>query len=96
MSVGQNILAGNKGIVAPEFICGHNRILVGHSIIQPNCVVNGHGPQFSSDSTLGTAYGRVNHHDVGHLDNRLDYTFGEAVLIISNRFNKADVLVLFN
>ena len=96
MAGGQNILSEKKGRAHPELICGHTRILARNSIVHPHHVVNCHGPQFSSDSTLGTAYGRVNHHDVGHLDNRLDYTFGEAVLIISNRFNKADVLVLFN
>ena len=92
----QNILSGKKGGSAPELICGNTRILVRNSIVQPQCVVNSHVPQFISDSTLGTVYGRMNQHGAGHSENRLDSTFGDAVLMSSTRSTKADVLVLFN
>ena len=96
MSGGKNILAGKKGREAPDFICGHTRILAINSIVHPHRMVNGHVPQFSSDSNLGNVYGRVNQNGVGHLDNSLDYTFSDAVLMSSNSSNSADLLVLFN
>ena len=93
---GQNLLSGKKVGAAPEFVCGHIRIFVRHLIAQTNCVVNGHGPQFSSDSTLGTAYIKMNQYGADHLDNRLDSTFGDAVLMSSTRSTKSDTLVLLN
>ena len=96
MSGGKNILAGKKGREAPDFICGHTRILTINSIVHPHRVVNVHGPQFSGDSTLGNVYEIVNRNGVGHLDNSLDYTFSDAILMSSNSSNSADLLVLFN
>ena len=96
MAVGQNIPAGKKGRAATEFICEHTRILARHSIVHTHRVVNGHAQKFRSDSTLGTAHVRVNQHGAGHQDNRLDYTFSDAVLMSSTRSTKADVLLLFN
>ena len=96
MSGGRNNLAGKKGRAAPEFICGKTRILARHSIVQTHRVVNCHGPQFISDSTLGTVHDRVNHYGADHAYNHLDSKFGYAVLIISTRSTKVDVLVLFN
>ena len=96
MAGGKNILAGNKVRQAPEFICGHIRILEMHLIVQTHHMVNLHMPQFSSDSTLGTAHDRVNQHGAGHSDDRLDSTFGDAVLMSRTSSTKADVLVLFN
>ena len=65
-SGGNNLLAGNKRGEDPEFIYGHTITLARHSIVQPNRVINGHGPHFNIDSTLRTAYGRMNQHGVGH------------------------------
>ena len=96
MTGGQNLLDGKKGISAPEFICGHTRILVMHSIVQPHRVVNGYLPQFSSDSTLETAQDRVNYNGAVHLDKRLDSMFGDAFLISSTSSTKSEVLVLLN
>ena len=96
MAGGQNILSGNKVIAAPDFICGHTIILVSRYILQPHRVVNVHGPQFSSDSTLGTVYNRMNQHGAFHLDDCLYSTFGDAVLMSITSSTKADVLVLFN
>ena len=92
----QNLLSGKKGRAAPEFICGQTIILARHSILQPHLVVNSHGPQFRSDSTLVTAHGRVNQNGTGHLDNCLDSMFSNAVLMSRTSSTKADVLVLFN
>ena len=96
MSGGQNLLDGKKGISAPEFICGHTRIFARRFILQTHRVVNFHGPQFSSDSTLGTECGRVNQHGAGHSGNRLDSTFVDAILMSRTRSTKVDLLVLLN
>ena len=96
MEGGQNLLDRKKGRAAPEFICGQTIILSRHSIIQLHRVVNCHGKQFNSDSTLGTAHGIVNQYGAGHSDNRLDSTFGAAILMSGTSSTKADVLVLFN
>ena len=96
MACGNNLLAGKKGREASEFICGHTRIVVMYLIVHTHHMVNGHGPQFISDSTLGIAQDRVNKHGAGNLGNRLDSTSGDAVLTSSTRSTKADVLVLFN
>ena len=96
MSGGHNILSMKKGGEAPDIICGKTIILAMHLLVHPHRVVNGHGPQFSSDSTFGNARGRVNHHVAGHSEYRLYSTFGNAVLVIITGSTKADVLVLFN
>ena len=92
----QNILADQKGKAHPEFICLYTIVLMRHSIVHPNHVVNGHRPHFNSDSTLGTSHGRLNQHGAGHLNNCLDFTFRNTVLISSTSSAKANVLVLFN
>ena len=76
MSGGHNLLSMKKGGEAPDIICGKTIILAMHLLVHPHRVVNGHGPHFISDITLGTAHGRMNHHGVGHLDNCLDTKFG--------------------
>ena len=96
MAGGNNLLPGKKERSAPEFICGHTRILWSNLILHPHRVFNGHGPQFSSNSTLGTAYDRANQHGAGSLDNRLYSTFSNSVLMISTSFTEAYVLVLLN
>ena len=96
MASGQNLLAGKKGRAAPELICGQTRILARYLIVQPHHVVNGRSTQFSSDRTLGTAYVRVNQHGTVHLNNRLDYKFGDAVFMSRTRSTKSGVLILFN
>ena len=96
MTGGKNILSGKKGRAAPDFTCGHTRILARHSSVQPHCVVNVHGPQSSSDITLGTAHGRVNQRGAGNLDKCLDSTFGEAILMSSTSSTKVTVLFIFN
>ena len=96
MTGGQNIISGKKGRAATEFICGHTRILARHSILQPHRIVNVHGLQSSSDITLGTAHGRLNQGGAGNLDNCLDSTFGDAVLMSSTSSTKVTVLVIFN
>ena len=96
MAGGQNIPSGKKGRSAPEFICVHTIILARHYILHPHCVVNGHRPQFISDSNLGTAHVRVNQHGAGHLVKCLDSTFGDAFLMSSTISTKEDLLVLFN
>ena len=65
MACGQNLLAGKKRRAAPDLICGQIRILARNLTVQPHHMVNWHVPHFSSDSTLGTAYGRVNQHGAG-------------------------------
>ena len=96
MSGGHNILSMKKGGEAPDIICGKTIILAMHLLVHPHRVVNGHGPQFRSDSTLVTAHGRVNQNGTGHLDNCLDSMFSNAVLMSRTSSTKADVLVLFN
>ena len=93
---GQNLLSGKKVGAATEFVCVNTRIFVRHLIAQTNCVVNGHGPQFSSDSTPGTAHGKTNQHGAGHSDNRMDSSFRDAVMMSSTSSIKVDILVLFN
>ena len=96
MAGGLNLLDGKKGGSDPEFICGHTRILGIHLIVHPHRLFNYHRPQLSSDITLGNAHGRMNRYGAVHLCNRLYYTFGNAVLVISTISTKADVLFLFN
>ena len=96
MAGGQNLLSGKKVIAAPEFICGQTRILAMHLIVKPHQMANGYGPQFSSDSTFGNVYGRVNQHGAVHLDKCFYSMFSNAILRIRTRSTKEGVLVLFN
>ena len=93
---GHNLLSGKKVGAAPDFICRHTIILTRHSILQQHRGANGHWPNFNSNSTLGTAHGRINQHGAGHLVNLLDSTFRDAILMSITRSKKADVLFLFN
>ena len=80
----------------PEFICGHTRILARNLIVQPQRVVNGHGLQFRSDSTLGTVHVRMNQHGEGHFYNLLDSTFGDDVMMSSTISTKVDFWSFLN
>ena len=95
MAGGNNLLSGKKSRSATYFICRPTRILARHLIVNPHCVFNWHGTQFISNITLGTSHARVNQHGAGTLDNRLDSTFGDAVMMSNTRSTKVDVLVLF-
>ena len=96
MASGQNLLAGKKRSSAPEFICGQARILANYYIVQPHHMVNCYGPKFNSGGTMGTIHVIVSQHGAYNLDDHLDFTFGNVLLMSRTSATKANVLVLFN